>query len=442
MLQHLVDLDALALRALLQSDAQDVNETLDNGRLPLHHAIENGSSTNSAAALEIVRCLLDFGAEPTALDEDGLGTALHVVAGALAREPTFALPCLALLLERTSAPLDTLLDVEGNTPMAVAVQQGKQLGAGDAAAQQAAEDAVICGVQSLLNQGSGLLRYAPAVVHERAAKKGRRRPTSSLLHVAAEWSPTRCVEALLQGADATEAMETADENGEGPLQRALAAGRSETANLLLLKYPNALVRPGDRLSTLHDLARSSATHPARHLRTCDYPGCARLLVEAGGRAVDEKDSEGRTALALAAEVGAGVPLVRELLRLHAQVDALDNRRRDPVMLSAAQGHTEVLQLLLARSLEAGDGARAASRADAEGLTALMHATARRSVGCVRLLLEQGGGPHDLDSEGRSALLHALRGQPAGHAAAASEASDAAALAVVRTLLRPPLPRDR
>ena len=143
MQQHLVNLDVLALHTLLQSDAQDVNETLDDGRLPLHHAIENGSSTNSVAALEMVRCLLEFGAEPMALDEDGLGTALHVVAGTLAREPSFALPCLALLLERASVPLDTLLDVEGNTPMAVAVQQGKQLGVGDAAAQQAVEDAVV-----------------------------------------------------------------------------------------------------------------------------------------------------------------------------------------------------------------------------------------------------------------------------------------------------------
>ena len=440
---HLDSLDAPALRALLQSGgAQSVNTKLDDGRLPLHHAIENGSAADSAAALEIVRCLLDFDADPTSLDEDGQGTALHVVAGSLAREPGFALPCLRLLLDWMPTPLDldTLLDAEGNTPMAVAVQQGKQLGAGDPATQQAAEDAVVSGVKTLLSHGSGLLQYAPAAKRGKKSQKDERRPISSLLHVAAEWTPTRCVEALLQGAEAGAAMETADESGDGPLQRALAAGRSATAQQLLLKFPEALIRPGDlpgRASSLFELVRSSATHPARHLRSCNYPGCAQLLVEVGGRSVDEKDEDGRTALALAAETGVSMPLVRELLRLRARVDALDSRRREPAMLAAARGHTEVLQLLLSRSAEAGDGARAARGADVDGLTALMHAAARRNAGCVRLLLDHGANPQALDGDGRSALLHALRGLPAVPAAAAT--TDADALGVVGSLLRPPVP---
>ena len=49
----------------------------------------------------------------------------HVCAAGMIAHPgtrTFALQCLELLLQRTGAPLDSIVDSQGNTPLAVAVE--------------------------------------------------------------------------------------------------------------------------------------------------------------------------------------------------------------------------------------------------------------------------------------------------------------------------------
>ena len=208
----------------------------------------------------------------------------------------------------------------------MAVEQSRQLRAGD----DAAEVSILRGIQLLLASGSGLLLYPPpeddaeagdCTAGDGAAGDGaaERLPTSSLLHVAAEWAPAACLAALLDSENASEvqdAMATADSDGDGPLQRALAAGRAENASLLLergspdageFRRPVPLGRRRGPPSTLHDVVRAAASHP--RAKRGDYPGCVRLLLQAGGRPIDQKDSAARTPLVLAAELGCGARLV-------------------------------------------------------------------------------------------------------------------------------------
>ena len=163
------------------------------------------------------------------------------------------------------------------------------------------------GIQLLLASGSGLLLYPPpeddaeagdCTAGDGAAGDGaaERLPTSPLLHVAAEWAPAACLAALLDSENASEvqdAMATADSDGDGPLQRALAAGRAENASLLLergspdageFRRPVSLGRRRGPPSTLHDVVRAAASHrPAREARR--LPGL-RAAATAGGRTAD------------------------------------------------------------------------------------------------------------------------------------------------------------
>eukprot|EP00966_Prymnesium_polylepis_P278576 6436231-Prymnesium_polylepis.1 len=96
----LEDLDTPKVRSMLQFDPlayKKVNAKVDgkqgNG-LPLQEVIRNGGGENGEAAMELVQCLLDFGANPALddadkeLDDEGQGSALHVAAGMVAHPAT------------------------------------------------------------------------------------------------------------------------------------------------------------------------------------------------------------------------------------------------------------------------------------------------------------------------------------------------------------------
>lgn len=216
-LKFIEERDATQLLALLESDSSVSNATDESGRLLLHLALDYGSGAESTSSLEVVRCLLNCGASAETLDRDGQGCALHVACGALAREPSFALPALMLLLPSVSVPLDNLVDSEGSTPLGVAVHQGKQL-SGEGTTRLASEDAIVSAVKLLLEGGCRLMQHSapctPAIevatsqAREHGGDDGsddlgalpsvRHGLRASLLHVASEWAPVRCVELLLQ----------------------------------------------------------------------------------------------------------------------------------------------------------------------------------------------------------------------------------------------------
>ena len=354
------DLDAARLRTLLQKDPAASNATDDGGRLLLHLALDCGSGAESTQSLEVIRCLLDFGASAEALDGDGQGCALHVACGTLAREPSFALPALTLMLQHVHVALDSLMDSEGSTALAVAVQQGKQL-TSEPGARLAGEQAITSAVERLLEDGCGLLQYSAPDSQTNESKAGEddsggtsvgRRARASVLHVATEWSPLRCVELLLQSPDALEALRTRDEGGDTPLRRALAAGRSEAAQLLLSAFPHPPLapvqtpgEPGATEPALHALVRDSCMHPARRSSHANYGGCVRLMLEKMAHPVDERGGKERTALALGMELGCAVALARELLTHGARVDAVDAMGRCAAMIAAAHGRADLLSLV-------------------------------------------------------------------------------------------------
>ncbi|KAL3928279.1 MAG: hypothetical protein SGPRY_002452, partial [Prymnesium sp.] len=442
---------------------------LPDGRLPLLRAIDNGAEDVSNS-LALLSCLLEAGANPCAMDEDGQGCSLHVAAAMLAREPSFALPTLSLLLERTGKPLDSLVDAEGNTAIAVAVMQGKQLVSGERDSHEAAEEAMGSAVQLLLKHGSGLMLVPPPLEPgpTSAAPQKRRsgnvqQPRSTVLHLAAEWAPSRCLEPLLNSAQASAAMRIGDEEGHQPLHKALAAGRSTNVSLLLSHFPDAAIFDGRGGGGLHDLIRSSTRHPARHSARADYPACLRLLVEQAGRGVNQKDAEGRTALLVGLSENVDQSLVRELIRLRARIDSTDQGGMNALMIAAASGNADALSLLLDRGAEvsggeglgAGEGRREDTLCEggrgmesgagggssclapidavnAQGRTALMLAAKVRSVECVDVLLNHGSDLQRLDGSGASTLLQALSGFDSE---AGADLVDA--VGVIRSLLTPP-----
>ena len=414
MLTALEELDASHIRTLLQLDPSSVNTPI-GGSLPLHHAIHNSSSVASLKALEALEVLLELGADPTLMDPGGQGCGIHAVAGMLAREPDFAVVALSLLLRETRVPLDSLTDDEGDTPLAVVVQQGRQLTGLDESAQQDGERAIAAGVSLLLDGGSGLM--ASSYINRPKAQGAGH---STLLHVAAEWAPTLCIEMLGASEEAVRAMSTYDERGQLPLNLALAAGRSEAAQVLLRIHPEVTLHSshmspdgaeggveGSR-SALHAVVAASVSHPARHSTRANHPDCLRLLVQQIGQAIDLQDGAGRTPLALAAELGCAAPLVSKLLQLGARIDTVDRDGRCPLMVAAAHGRAQLLGLLL--GTDADMVCLRIHAHDCKGMSALALAAALPSPACVSKLLDAGADMQVLDAYGRCALLHAVRSQ--------------------------------
>merc|ERR1711964_31121 len=76
----------------------------------------------------------------------------------------------------------------------------------------------------------------------------------------------------------------------------------------------------------------------------EQPGCALLLPEMGiGFAA--KDSEGRTALILAAEHGMA-DVTRGLCQAGADVNYRNNKKQTPLIAATIKGHTDVVRVLI------------------------------------------------------------------------------------------------
>ncbi len=94
-------------------------------------------------------------------------------------------------------------------------------------------------------------------------------------------------------------------------------------------------------------------------------------------AVDEKDSQGLTALVMATVYGSG-NMVEFLLKRGASVDKKDSLNRTPLMLAAGFGRADVVEALLA-------GGAAIDAEDDWGRTALKHAQEHDKTAIVALL---------------------------------------------------------
>lgn len=125
--------------------------------------------------------------------------------------------------------------------------------------------------------------------------------------------------------------------------------------------------------------------PLMHAANGNAPGVARaLLARLDPKDVDRRASRGRTALVIAAAVGAA-EVVRLLLEKGAQVDGADEEGKTPLIQAAGRrfpGTLATLELLLGRG--ADPNAR-----DLQGNTALSQARQYGPPGAVELLQKAG-----------------------------------------------------
>ena len=118
--------------------------------------------------------------------------------------------------------------------------------------------------------------------------------------------------------------------------------------------------------------------------------------------VNATDTQGRTALSYAAELG-NTEMAKELLDAHAAPDQRDKLGNVPLHWAANNGRTEVLKVLLAAHA-------AVDAPDRQGITPLMGAIMHNQPNAVKVLLAAGADPHKQDFTGRDAIGWAA-GQP-------------------------------
>jgi ankyrin repeat protein len=175
---------------------------------------------------------------------------------------------------------------------------------------------------------------------------------------------------------------------------------------------------------------------------------AVLAVLTDGANVNDKDTEGQTALMKAAEKGHS-GLVTELIIRNADVNEKDKKGQTALMRAAENGNVSIMKVLLVgalaknqvgKGIEAGKallegagaklpdvkvpllndqplGANEVDLRDSFGQTALMKAALGGQPQVIDLLLHAGANRDQKDAQGRTALMHAIQ---KGHADAAQK----------------------
>ncbi len=116
--------------------------------------------------------------------------------------------------------------------------------------------------------------------------------------------------------------------------------------------------------------------------------------------LEARDMWGRTALIWASRFIGYSPIIIQLSKAGADLEATDNDGRTALMHTAAHAYRAEISVLL----DLGANIHAADR---DGMTALMHAAGRAAGGfLVQDLLERGADPATIDMHGRTALDYA------------------------------------
>lgn len=297
--------------------------------------------------LDMIRLLLDRGADPDSADPGGQTAAM-----AAARNGDWQSRSLKLLLEYGADPRRT--DAEGQGLLHYAASQNST---GDT-------------VKILLEKGLSVL----------AADKEGRTP----LHVAAEKGAYATLQLLLN--DPKAALNGRDVQGRTPLVYATMDNYYGTRVLELLHSRGASLDPpkGELLPT----ALLEAIEKG-HVQN------AQWLLSRGADPA-RVDARGRTPLRLAVEKGQ-FQIVQEMLRRNGPKDAV--LAGELLVLAAQQGQAEVVRLLLDWG-----GNPNTSRSE-DGVTPLLAACQIVSPEIVKLLLVGGAKADALSRDGRTAFMH-------------------------------------
>ena len=175
-------------------------------------------------------------------------------------------------------------------------------------------------------------------------------------------------------------------DGAGSTALIHAAGRGSLAAMAMLLTAGADV---------HARNRRGATALTWALSD---PAKVRLLVERGA-AVNDKTSEGRVPLHIAAQQPGGAEVLELLLAGGANPNVADVAGMTPVHIAATTGSEALLRALIA----AGGNVNAVS---GNGSTPLILAAGSGANGAVRLLLENGADPSKVTKRNLSALASA------------------------------------
>jgi ankyrin repeat protein len=154
----------------------------------------------------------------------------------------------------------------------------------------------------------------------------------------------------------------------------------------------ALVKAGASLEERDSEGRTALILAAEFQDT----SCVKMLIDAGAK-IDEKDDEGATALLLAAYVGnhAGV---EALIEAGAKLDEKDlEEGLTALMYAACEGHLAVVEALIKAGASLDEKTR-------DGITALM--IAMEHIPCLEALIAAGASLDEKTTEGKTALMHA------------------------------------
>lgn len=296
----------------------------------------------SRGALPLVKALLDRGAS----------TAARSNAGKTARDKA----------ERAGFP-EVVEELNSHTPLA----------AQDRPAASAADVAAAAAARSKAAQ-LALLLVAPGEV-----------PTGAQLRYAAQLGKVKWMRtALLVGCDLEER-----EEGSGYTALILAASAGQHAMLSFLLERGA--------STSRGCARGYT--PLHYAAKCGQTECLALLLAAGRGEVEAEGVDGRTPLAAAAAAGC-LPQLQLLLQAKALVDSRDTVGCTPLFLACLHGHRQCAEALLAAGADVNSRAlpqlphpallngwrRAGGPPRTLGWTPLMAAAAEGHREMVRVLL--------------------------------------------------------
>jgi ankyrin repeat protein/serine/threonine protein kinase len=232
---------------------------------------------------------------------------------------------------------------------------------------------------------SGFAEVVELLVANRVDVNARDRWKRTPLLIASFEGHVKVVKLLLEACDII--VDAVDENGATPLHIAVHFNWGEVVELLVAKGANVNAKDVQQHTPL--LVASFRGHA----------NVVQLLLGARGVLINAADGNGSTSLHVAAECGRS-EVVGLLLSKGANVNAVIRAKRVPLCMASANGHVEVVHLLLNAPGVIVDAV------DEDGRTPLQFAAIFGHVNVVALLLENGANVNAVDQSGCTPLLNA------------------------------------